>query len=75
MQMFYIHLSDLGFHKSLHLVFQYERTHYVLLQVYIQVGQFNAAINLRPSSCHSPFHLADRGLVDVGRPQKAIEVE
>lgn len=40
----------------------------------MRVGRPNAVINLGPSSRHSPFHLADGGWVDAGRPQKAIEV-
>lgn len=41
---------------SVKAVFQYKSTANVLGQVCVGVGCPNAVINLRPSSCHSPFH-------------------
>lgn len=54
--------------------FSIKRPHHIHRQVRMRVGRPNAVINLGPSSRHSPFHLADGGWVDAGRPQKAIEV-
>lgn len=39
--------------------FSVQSTYHVLYQVCILVGQPDAVINLRLSSCHSPFHLVD----------------